>query len=110
VSDPIPWDKARADMIGRGQVTEQGITRARVEQDAYVAGHRLVELRALTGMTQTQVATAMGVTQARVSAMERGDLNALTVASVRAYVVALGGTVRLVASLADTDVTLRLPA
>jgi transcriptional regulator with XRE-family HTH domain len=97
-------------MIARGQVTETGIARARMEQDAYVAGHRLAELRALTGMTQTQVATAMGVTQARVSAMERGTINILTVASVRAYVAALGGTVRLVASLDDTDVTLRLPA
>jgi hypothetical protein len=31
------------------------------------------------------------------------------VASVRAYITALGGTVKIVASLDDTDVTLRLP-
>ncbi|MGH3518299.1 MAG: helix-turn-helix domain-containing protein [Haloechinothrix sp.] len=61
-------------------------------------------------MTQTRVAGAMGVSQARVSAMERGGVDTLTIASVRAYVGALGGTVRLVASLDDTDVTLRLPS
>ena len=41
--------------------------------------------------------------------MERGEVDSLTVASVRAYITALGGTVRIVASLDDTDVTLRLP-
>jgi transcriptional regulator with XRE-family HTH domain len=77
--------------------------------DAHVAGYHLAELRHKTGMTQTQVAEVMGVSQARVSAMERGDVDSLTVASVRAYITALGGTVRIVASLDDTDVTLRLP-
>ncbi len=81
----------------------------KIEQDAYVAGYRLAELRGKTGMTQTQLADAMGVSQARVSATERGEVDSLTVASVRAYITALGGTVRIVASLDDTDVTLRLP-
>lgn len=51
----------------------------------------------------------MLLSQARVSAMERGDVESLTVAGVRAYITALGGTVRIVASLDDIDVTLRLP-
>ncbi len=108
--ESVPWEEVRAEALKRGQITEEGIAAARAAQDAYVAGYRLAELRHQTGMTQTQVAEAMGVSQARVSAMERGDVDTLTIASVRAYVDALGGTVRLVASLDDTDVTLRLPS
>ncbi len=105
----IPWEQVRDEALESGRVTQDALNRAKVEQDAYVAGYRLAELRGKAGMTQTQLAEVMGVSQARVSAMERGEVDSLTVASVRAYVTALGGTVRIVASLDDTDVTLRLP-
>ena len=105
----VPWEQVRAEALESGRVTQDAITRAEIEQDAYVAGYRLAELRGKTRMTQTQLADGMGVSQARVSAMERGEVDSLTVASVRAYITALGGTVRIVASLDDTDVTLRLP-
>ncbi len=109
MTEMIPWEKVRAEALESGQVTRGALTRAQVEQDAHVAGYRLAELRGKTGLTQTQLAEAIGVSQARVSAMERGDVESLTVASVRAYITALGGTVRIVASLDDIDVTLRLP-
>ena len=86
-------------------IAEQRFT----EQDAYVAGYRLSELRIKTGITQVQLARIMGVSQARISAMERGDVQSLTIASVRTYIAALGGVVRVVASVDDVDVTLRLP-
>lgn len=85
------------------------LVQAQVAQDGYIAGYRLAKLRGKAGTTQTQLAEVMGVSQARVSAIERGEVDSLTVASVRAYITALGGTVRIVASLNDTDVTLRLP-
>jgi DNA-binding transcriptional regulator YiaG len=106
----VPWEQVRAEAIASGQVTEDDISQARTEQDAYVAGYRLAELRGSGGMTQVELANGMGVSQARVSAMERGEVESLTVASVRAYITALGGSVRIVASLDDLDVTLRLPA
>ena len=109
MTEMIPWEQVRAEALESGRVTQDAITRAKIEQDAHVAGYRLAELRGKTGMTQTQLAGAMSVSQARVSAMERGEVDSLTVASVRAYITALGGTVRIVASLDDTDVTLRLP-
>lgn len=96
-------------MAERGQITEDGLTHARAERKAYVAGYRLSELRQRAAMTQAQLARAMDVSQARISAMERGDLDTLTVASVRGYVDALGGTMHLVASLDDVDITLDLP-
>jgi DNA-binding XRE family transcriptional regulator len=109
MTEMIPWEQIRTDAIEQGRVTEEAIAQAKVEMDAQVAGYHLAELRQKTGMTQVQVAEVMGVSQARVSAMERGDVDSLTVASVRAYITALGGTVRIVASLDDTDITLRLP-
>lgn len=107
--ESVKWEQLRADAVERGQITEAGVARARVEQDAYAAGYRLAELRRHAGMTQQQLAARMGISQARVSSMERGQIDTLTVSSVRAYVDALGGTVHLVASLDDTDVTLYLP-
>jgi hypothetical protein len=51
----------------------------------------------------------MKISQARVSAIERGEVDSLTVASIQSYVSALGGSVDLVAILDDTAVSLRLP-
>jgi DNA-binding XRE family transcriptional regulator len=110
MTEMIPWEQVRAETLESGQVSREALAQAQVAQDAYVAGYRLAELRGKAGMTQTQLAEAMGVSQARISAMERGEVDSLTVASVRTYITALGGTVRIVASLDDTDVTLRLPA
>ncbi len=109
MTEMVPWEQVRAEALEAGRVTQDAITQAKIEQDAYVAGYRLAELRGKTGMTQTQLADAIGVSQARVSAMERGDVDSLTAASVRAYIPALGGAVRIVASLDDIEVTLRLP-
>lgn len=105
----IPWKRVRAEALESGRVTLDGIAQAKIAQDAYVAGYHLAELHGKTGMTQTQLAEVMGVSQARVSAMERGEVDSLTVASVRTYITALGGTVKIVASLDGVDVTLRLP-
>lgn len=109
MTEMIPWERVRAEALESGQVTPDAQAQAQVAQDAYVVGYRLAELRDKAGMTQTQLAEAMGVSQARVSAMERGEVASLMVASVRSYITALGGTVRIVASLDDTDITLRLP-
>jgi DNA-binding transcriptional regulator YiaG len=90
MTEMIPWEQVRAEALESGQVTQDALTRAQIEQDAHVAGYRLAELRGKAGMTQTQLAEEMRVSQARVSARERGDVDSLTVASVRAYITALG--------------------
>ncbi|WTW97359.1 helix-turn-helix domain-containing protein [Streptomycetaceae bacterium NBC_01309] len=45
---------------------------ARAALDAFVAGYHLAELRKSLGLTQTEVAAVLGVTQARISQIERG--------------------------------------
>jgi DNA-binding XRE family transcriptional regulator len=62
-------------------------------------GWRLVEMRKRRGLTQEQVATRMGITVARVSQIERGDVSTQDVLS--RYVAALGGTLKLIADFGD---------
>ena len=45
----------------------------------------------------------MGVTQPRVSAIERGELDTVTLSTLRAYVHALGGKLRVVADFGDQE-------
>ena len=51
-------------------------------------------MRKQRGLTQAQVAQAMGVSQARVSRMEHGDVERMQVESIAAYVTAVGGHLR----------------
>jgi transcriptional regulator with XRE-family HTH domain len=51
------------------------------------------------GMTQEQVAVRMGVSVARVSQIERGDVSTQYV--LNRYVSALGGILRLIADFGD---------
>jgi hypothetical protein len=45
----------------------------------------------------------MGVRQPRVSAIERGELDVVTLSTLRAYVRALGGSLRVVADFGDRE-------
>jgi len=67
-------------------------------------GYRLAQTRKQRGLTQAEVARAMGVSQARVSRMEHGDVERMQVESIAAYVAAIGGHLRLVADF-DEDST-----
>jgi DNA-binding XRE family transcriptional regulator len=60
--------------------------RARERRDAYVRGHQLTEMRAAAGLTQAELAEVLGVSQARVSKVEHGEVSGIEV--VRAYVAA----------------------
>lgn len=97
------WDqiKARAAAVDPRTPAEREASRsAAVERrEAYVRGHQLAEMRKAVGLTQGQVAETLGVTQARVSKIEHGEISGIDV--VRAYVSALGGTLDVVATLGD---------
>ncbi|RPK85044.1 XRE family transcriptional regulator [Streptomyces sp. ADI98-10] len=63
--------------------------------------HRLAELRKRQHTTQVQAAEVMGVTQARVSRIEKGQLERSEVDTLAAYVKALGGKLKIVADFGD---------
>lgn len=65
----------------------------------------LRELRRLAGLTQVEVAAAMGIAQGEVSRLEhRADFHLST---LRRYVQALGGDVEVVARIGDKSIMLR---
>ncbi|MBB6174063.1 DNA-binding transcriptional regulator YiaG [Nocardiopsis mwathae] len=74
---------------------ESGVRRLQEEAQ----GWRLAEMRRRRHLTQAQVAQRMGVSVARVSQIEQGDVS--TRESLDRYVTALGGTLKLVADFGD---------
>src|SRR6266568_3582603 len=56
-------------------------------------------------ITQAEVAQVMGVSQARVSRMEHGDIERMQVESIATYVTAIGGHLRLVADFDQATTT-----
>lgn len=69
-----------------------------------VRGWRLPDMRKRRGMTQEQVAVRMGVSVARVSQIENGDISAQDVLS--RFVTALGSTLNLIADFGDEQLKL----
>lgn len=78
---------------------------ARSARTARDIGYHLAHMRKQRGLTQAQVAQAMGVSQARVSQMEHGDIERMQVESIAAYVTAIGGHLRLVADFDQASTT-----
>ncbi|KEB73702.1 transcriptional regulator, partial [Mycobacterium tuberculosis MAL020205] len=67
----------------------------------------LAEIRkALGHARQADVAALMGVSQARVSKLESGDLSHTELGTLQAYVAALGGHLRIVAEFGENTVEL----
>jgi DNA-binding XRE family transcriptional regulator len=62
---------------------------------------RLAEIRKRQHTTQVEVAKAMGVSLARVSRIEKGQLERSEVDTLAAYVQALGGKLKIVADFGD---------
>jgi ribosome-binding protein aMBF1 (putative translation factor) len=72
---------------------------------AQARGHQLSEARKQLGLGQKEIAGAMGVSVARVSQIEHGEVASFEV--IARYVEALGGRLDLVADFGDR--TVRLP-
>lgn len=70
--------------------------------EAKVSGYLLRQLRKGQGLSQEQLAERMGVSQRRVSAIERGEVDRTEVATIRTYVTALGGELELIARIGGT--------
>jgi predicted XRE-type DNA-binding protein len=85
--------------LWRGWIEEQ-----RRVSPRFHAGEALRDLRLRRGLTQREVAERLAMTQPEVSKLERrADVRAST---MRAYVAALGGELRLTAQFADNKVPL----
>ncbi|MEV0386169.1 helix-turn-helix transcriptional regulator [Nonomuraea sp. NPDC050643] len=93
--------KAKAAALDPRDETERaaGEAVARERREAYVRGFQLAEIRQAAGVTQAELAHTLGVSQARISKIEHGEVSGIDV--VREYIAALGGHLDLVATLGD---------
>ncbi|MFE6689878.1 helix-turn-helix domain-containing protein [Streptomyces sp. NPDC057743] len=101
------WREVRAEACERyprmtSEEAEQARARVRAENIARIRGHELAALRREAGLTQGGVAAALGVSQARISQIEHGQVDSLDV--LRAYAAALGGEVSVIVRRGDTAV------
>jgi DNA-directed RNA polymerase subunit H (RpoH/RPB5) len=88
----------RAKMAPESQARAKARTREMLEELA------LQELRLALNLTQEQVAEAMKMNQGAVSKMERQS--DIYVSTLRKFVAALGGRLKLVASFPDREVVI----
>lgn len=99
------WTTIKKAALASGQITEEGVEKRRQQLLAEQRAYRLAEVRKAHGLTQGDLARVMRVSQSRVSAFEKGELDASELGTVRKYVEALGGKVRVVAEFGDDQVT-----
>ncbi len=102
--EPRDWEELERDLYAAGVSPEEIQAGAR-ELLAQARGHQLAETRKRLGIGQKDIAAAMGVTVARVSQIEHGEVSSFEV--IARYVEALGGRLELVADFGDR--TVRLP-
>ncbi|MEB2320089.1 MAG: helix-turn-helix transcriptional regulator [Pseudomonadota bacterium] len=86
----------------RAGMSPEAQARAAARAEAMLLEMQLQELRKSRKMTQVEVARAMSVEQAAVSKLERRD--DMYLSTLRDYIRALGGELKLVASFPDADI------
>jgi DNA-binding XRE family transcriptional regulator len=101
--DMVPWEEVEVGL----NLDPQIVAEAQAELEAHVRAYRLAEVRKRQARTQREVAETMGVSQARISRIERDGLpKNMELDTLRAYVQALGGHLQLVADFGDVHLVL----
>ncbi len=101
------WREVRAEAVDSGRIDPQRVDNARKELEEMVHAHRLAEVRKTLGMArQSDIAERMGVSQARVSKLERGDLAHTELGTLQSYVAALGGELHVSVQLGKDSIEL----
>lgn len=96
------WTDVRAKRPPR----EERVAEHRRRLDSEVRAYRLKEVRQEQGLTQVELAERMHVKQPSVSALESGEIDRAGLATIKAYVEALGGEVEIIADFGDRKVRL----
>jgi predicted XRE-type DNA-binding protein len=91
------WRDVRAD----ANLDPDKVAEAEQQLLGEIRAARLAEMRKSRKLTQRQVAARMKVSQARVSAIEKGEFGNAEVGTVAKYVDAIGGRLEIVADFGD---------
>lgn len=86
----------------RARMSPDSQARAAARAEAMLLEMQLQELRKARSITQVEVARSMSVEQAAISRLERRE--DMYVSTLRDYIRALGGELKLVASFPDADI------
>lgn len=97
--------KTLTDIRAQRAVTPQMRERTAEERELLSAEIALHALRERAGVSQADLADRLSVSRPRVSAIERGS-DDLRVSTVKRYVEALGGRMRMVATIDGQDIDL----
>lgn len=102
LKDPqaVSWDAMKQE-LGFTEAEHEEIRSGARKLIGEARAFRLAEVRRRQHATQVDIARAMGVTQARVSRIEKGQLSRTEVDTLAAYVHALGGRLKLIADFGD---------
>ncbi|MFK7602341.1 type II toxin-antitoxin system RelE/ParE family toxin [Deinococcus sp. SM5_A1] len=95
------WKAVRAGAVADGRIDEKRVTELKAAALAQVRAHRLAEVRSASGLTQEELSRRLGISQSRVSRIERGDLEKTELATLRAFVQALGGDIEVTVKLGE---------
>lgn len=94
------------DVRAAAKLDQTAVAEHRKRLDDEVRAYRLAELRRRRSLTQAELATALGVKQPRVSQIEHGNIDNAEVATLRAYIAALGGRLEVIATFGDERLSL----
>jgi predicted XRE-type DNA-binding protein len=93
--------------------SELGLDKESIEEEKFrlLKQQRLFalrELRRLADKTQTEISKIMGVTQNRISKLERYELEKLELRTISAFAKALGGNLKIVVTIKGQEVELAI--
>jgi len=100
------WQQVKKERQAQGRANPARVAELKREMLDEVRAYRLAEVRKAQGETQEALAKLMDVSQVRISQIENGDIGRTEVGTLRSYVEALGGRLRIVAEIGDTAVTI----
>lgn len=102
------WRQIRAAAVAKGRLDPARADAARDVMHDAARARRLADIRRARGHNrQTDVAELMGVSQARVSKLERGDFARTELGTLQSYVAARGGNLKIIAEIGEMSVELQ---
>jgi len=106
-ADTRPWEQVRSELGLRTADVARHRARLEANADADAGACRLAEIRKHRRVTQQDLAETLGVSQSRVSQIERQSVDDTVVSTLAAYVEALGASILILADFGEEQFVLR---